>query len=131
MSPQVRCRHWPNRQQGRECGGAGVQSLSSLLGSPHVCQGGCRLPPCVVLAEEGPDLAGMGAGAEEAQPQRGRDLPVPSPSTAAPKAGEVGRVMLDWDPNGGLPGSPEKGARPELCSLVQSQSNLGNEFSTA
>lgn len=70
-----------------------------------------------MLAEEGPDPAGMRVGAEEAQPPCCRDPPAPSPSTAAPKAGEVGRVMLDWDPNRGLPGSPKKRVRPELSAL--------------
>lgn len=117
MSSRVRCRHWPNGQQGREHGGAGGQTLSSLLRSLQICLGGHKPPPHVVLGEEGPDPAGMRVGAEEAQPQHGRDPPAPSPSTAAPKAGEVGRVMLDRDPNRGLPGSPEKGVRPELSAL--------------
>lgn len=117
MAPRLQRWHWLNGQQGRECGRAGGQSLSSLLGSPQVRQCGCRPRPRVVLAEEGPDPAGTGAGAEEAQPQRGQDLPAPSPSTAAPKAGEVGRVTPDQDPSGGLPGSPERGVRPELSAL--------------
>lgn len=59
MSPQVRRRRWPNGQRGRECGGAGSQTLSSMLGSPQVHQGGYRPPLCVVLAEEGSDPTGM------------------------------------------------------------------------
>lgn len=117
MSPRVRRRCWPNWQRGREHDGACGQSLFYLLVSPQVCQGGCRPPPRVVLAEEGPDSAGTGAGAEDAQPQRCWDLLAPSLSTAAPKTGEVGRVTLDQDPNRGLPGSPERGLRPELSAF--------------
>lgn len=87
-----------------------------MLGSPQVHQGGYRPPLCVVLAEEGSDPTGMRKG-EEAQSRHSRNLPAPSLSTAAPKAGEVGRVMLDWDPNRDLPGSPKRGVRPELSLL--------------
>lgn len=108
MSPRVRRRHWPNGQQGRECGGAGDQTLSSMPGSPQVHQGGYRPPLCVVLAEEGSDPTGMRKG-EEGQSQHGRSLPAPSLSTAAPKAGEVGRVMLDRDPTEIYQGPPREG----------------------
>lgn len=116
MSPRVRRRRWPNGQRGRECGGARGQTLSSMLGSPQVHQGGYRPPLCVVLAEEGSDPAGMRKG-EEARSRHGWNLPAPSLSTAAPKAGEVGRVMLDQDPNRDLPGSPKRGVRSELSPL--------------
>lgn len=108
MSPQVRRRRWPNGQRGRECGGAGGQTLSSMLGSPQVHQGGYRPPLCVVLAEEGSDPTGMRKG-EEGQSRHGRSLPAPSLSTAAPKAGEVGRVMLDRDPTEIYQGPPREG----------------------
>lgn len=71
-----------------------------------------------MLAEEGPDPAGMGVEAEETQPWCGWDLPASSLSTAAQKAGEVGRVMPDQDPSGGLPRSPTRGSRPELFALL-------------
>lgn len=130
MSPRVRCRRWPNWQRGRERGGARGQSLSCLLGSPQVCQGGHRPPPRVVLAEEGPDPAGIAAAAEEAQPQCCWDLLAPSLSTAAPKAGEVGRVTPDRDANRGLPGSPKRGTRPEL-SAFRCDLRAASEMSSA
>lgn len=56
--------------------------------------------------------------AEGTQPWCGWDLPAPSLSTAAQKAGEVGRVMPDQDPSGGLPRSPKRRSRPELFALL-------------
>lgn len=79
-----------------------------MLGSPQVHQGGYRPPLCVVLAEEGSDPTGMRKG-EEGQSRHGRSLPAPSLSTAAPKAGEVGRVMLDRDPTEIYQGPPREG----------------------
>lgn len=108
MSPRVRCRRWPKGQRGKECGGAGGQTLSSMLGSPQVHQGGYRLPLCVVLAEEGSDPTGMRKG-QEAQSRHGWNLPAPSLSTAAPKAGEVGRVMLTGTPTEIYQGPPREG----------------------
>lgn len=131
MSPRFQHWRWPNGQRGRERGGAGGQSLSSLLGSPQVCQGGSSPHPVLCLLRKGLILQGRGqGGAEEAQSRCGRDLPAPSLSMAAPKAGEVGRVTPDRDPKRGLPGSPKRGTRPELSALRCSLSNLGNEFST-
>lgn len=94
----------------------GLAARASLpcLGVPRYARVGADPLLVLCLLRKGLILQGWGAGAEEAQPQRIRDLPVPSPSTAAPKAGEVGRVTLDWDPNRGL---PERGARPELSAL--------------
>lgn len=86
------------------------------LGVPRYSRVGTDPLSVVVLAEEGPDPTGMRKG-EDGQSRHGQNLPAPSLFMAAPKAGEVGRVMLDQDPSRDLPGSSRRGVRPELSPL--------------